>query len=87
MCYEENEKSMSCGVAYQNRTMCKVGLGTELVKILRYFMTFTQTGNGLVKVKTDVAKAKREDMKMTCFPKEITENSIHYSLQGGLFLP
>ena len=87
MCCDEFGKSISCGVAYPNRTLCKDGLGTELAKILRYFMPFTQTGNGLVKVKTDVAKAKKEDMKMTCFPKEITENGIHYSLHGDYYFP
>ena len=87
MCYEENGKSISCGVVYPNRTMCKDSLGTELVKILRYFMSFTQTGNGLVKVKTDEAEVKKEDMKMTCFPKEITENGIHYSLHGDYYFP
>lgn len=87
MCYDENEKSISCGVAYPNRTLCKDGLGTEPAKILRYFSPFTQTGNGLAKVKTDEAKAKKEGMKMTCFPKEITENGIHYTLQGDYYFP
>lgn len=87
MCYGENKKSISCGVAYSNRTLYKDGLGTELVKILRYFMPFTQTGNGLVKVKTDEAEVKKEDMKMTCFPKEITENGIHYTLHGDYYFP
>ena len=87
MCYDENKKSISCGVAYPNRTLCKDGLGTELAKILRYFMPFTQTGNGLVKVKTDEAEVKKEDMKMTCFLKEITENGIHYTLHGDYYFP
>jgi hypothetical protein len=87
MCYGENEKSIYCGVAYPNRTLYKDGLGTELVKILRYFMPFTQTGNGLVKVKTDEAEVKKEGMKMTCFPKEITENGIHYTLHGDYYFP
>lgn len=84
---DEKEKSISCGVAYPNKTPCKDGLGTELVKILRYFMPFTQTGNGLVKVKTDEAKVKKEGMMMTCFPKEITENGIHYTLHGDYYFP
>ena len=83
----KKDKSISCGVAYPNKTPCKDGLGTELVKILRYFMPFTQTKNGLVKVKKDKAKAKKEDMKMTCFPKEITENGIHYTLHGDYYFP
>ena len=84
---DEKEKSISCGVAYPNKTPCKDGLGTELVKILRYFMPFTQTGNGLVKVKTDEAEVKKEGMKMTCFSKEITENGIHYTLHGDYYFP
>ena len=87
MCYDKKEKSISCGVAYPNRTLYKDGLGTEMAKILRYFISFTQTGNGLVNVKTDEAKAKKEGMKMTCFPKEITENGIHYTLHGDYYFP
>ena len=101
MCYGENEKSISCGVAYPNRTLYKDGLGTELVKILRYFMPFTQTGNGLVKVKTDEAEVKKEGMKMTCFPKEIQSSVsrqqkqllsfslffyFSYKIEGKIFL-
>ena len=40
-----------------------------------------------MKVKTDEAEVKKEGMKMTCFPKEITENGIHYTLHGDYYFP
>lgn len=40
-----------------------------------------------MKVKTDEAEVKKEGMKMTCFPKEITENGIHYTPHGDYYFP